>query len=85
MKKVILGLIVATLIFSSCAHDKLINNQVVKTYGWADYQVNKNDSVTYKVSVGNVLWSILLSETVVVPVYLTGWELFEPIDKIKNK
>jgi hypothetical protein len=59
-------------------------NQIeVEPYGIFN-QKTKNDSIKYKVSVGNVIWSVLLSETVVVPVILCGWYLWEPKAKLVN-
>ena len=87
MKKILSFLLLLFVIisFTSCADSKelTINNQhvYVKPYGWADYETAKNDSVMYRVSVGNVVWSVLLSETIVAPIILTGWYLYEPIKK----
>ena len=35
--------------------------------------------VEYKLIVGNVVWAVILSETIVAPVVFVGWYLFEPI------
>jgi len=47
-------------------------------YGVADND-KRNDRVEYSVSVGNIIWSVILVETVVVPIVLIGWYLYEPI------
>jgi len=69
-------------IISSCADSKEIDingkMEHVEPYGWADYQDLKNDSVIYKVSVGNIVWSVLLCQTIVVPIWLTGYGFYEP-------
>ena len=39
----------------------------------------KDPDVCYEVVFGNVIWSILLSGTIVVPVYLIGWQILEPV------
>jgi hypothetical protein len=75
------------ILATSCAHEKgfIINGEVVtvEPYGWANKEAKYNDSIVYEVSAGNVFWSIVGVETIVIPVYLTGWELFEPV-KIKK-
>jgi len=38
--------------------------------------------VLYHVSVGNVVWSIIGIENVIMPVVLTGWFLYEPAEVI---
>lgn len=72
------------LTLASCADSKKFNidgkEVTVEPYGWFDLS-QKNDSVNYRVNTGNVVWSIILSETVVVPVLLTGDQLFEPVSK----
>lgn len=88
MKKLIYLLSITILTLSSCADSKTLElNGRVKTfepYGWADYQNIKNDSIIYKVNVGNIVWDVLLSSTIVVPIWLTGWQFYEPY-KIKSE
>lgn len=87
MKKATI-LILLCALFASCADAKFfeINGKTVKVepYGWADSDELKNDSVVYKVNKGNVVWSVILCETVAVPVWLTGWQLYEPVHKKKG-
>ena len=82
MKK-FLTILMAVLILTSCASSKTFNidgeKTVVKPYGWANKQNRKFDNVVYEVSLGNVVWSILGFETIVVPVWLTGWQLYQPV------
>lgn len=78
-----------------CAKKKVINAPVVVTnaegvketvmkdvtiypYGWAN-KSEKVEGIEYKVSVGNIIWSVILSETIAVPIYFTGWKLWEPV------
>jgi hypothetical protein len=77
--------IILTLI--SCADSKELvvdgKKITVEPYGWADADVNKIEGVEYQVNFGNVVWSVIGVETVIVPIWLTGWELFEPV-KVKD-
>lgn len=83
MKKIIFLLIILLSIVS-CADSKefTIDNKRVKVepYGWFD-KSQKNDSINYKVNTGNVILSIVFSETIIVPIILTGEELWEPVSK----
>ncbi len=82
MKKLLLILII---VLAGCANSKtfIIAGKSVKVepYGWANSEANKNDSIVYEVNAGNVFWSIIGCETIVVPVWLTGWQFYEPIRK----
>lgn len=82
MKKLLFILLCFTL--ASCADSKtfVIDNKEVEIqpYGWFDMEA-KHDSIQYKVCAGNVIWSVILSETIFVPILLTGDQLWEPVSK----
>lgn len=82
MKKIITFLIVVIL-FSSCADSKVfeIDGQKIEVepYGWANAEANKDPRVIYDVSVGNVVWSVIGFETIILPIWLTGYKLYEPV------
>ena len=84
MKKLMtLFLIASILLTTSCAHDKQVTVGTIvitaKPYGWINQESAKKDGVQYQLSAGNIIWSILLCETIVAPVLLTGFALYEPI------
>lgn len=85
--KYIKFLIFAIILFfiSSCADSKTLEiggkNVNVEPYGWANETAVKNDSVVYQIVAGNVIWSIIGVETVIVPIWLTGYSLYEPVRK----
>jgi cation transport ATPase len=39
----------------------------------------KNPRVTYEIIYGNIFWSIVLCETIIIPIYFFGFSLFNPI------
>lgn len=67
----------AVMLITSCAKEKTIKGETVAPYGWANSS-EKNENINYQVSVGNVVLSVIFSETILVPIILTGWYLFEP-------
>ena len=83
MNKVTILMLLMLIINISCADSKTFEidgKQVtVEPYGWADLG-GKNKEVKYKANVGNVVLSIIFCQTIVAPVVLTGWYLFEPIE-----
>lgn len=89
MKKLI-GVFVALLLLTSCADSKKFviegKEVTVEPYGWANQDAKKVEGVVYQMNAGNVFWDIILFETIIVPIYLTGWQLYEPIAYIpENK
>ena len=88
MKKVISVLCVACMLaLISCGDDKDIlvknkdgkmKNKTFQQYGLFDQDELKDPRVQYKVIPGNVVWAVILSETVIVPIILIGWYLWEP-------
>lgn len=87
MKKLLAILLIA-LSFASCADSKQFEidgkQVVVEPYGWFD-ETEANDSINYRVNTGNVVWSILLFETIIAPIVITGNELWEPVSKKEPK
>ena len=81
-------LLVAVLMMtmSGCADNKSVqtlehNKKVKRTYvPYGLFDGNKeNPNVEYEVSIGNVVWGILLFETIVAPIIIFGWYLYEPV------
>jgi len=48
-------------------------------YGMFNEDIMKNDQVEYRLVAGNNLWSIILCETLVVPIVIFGYFLFVPV------
>ena len=89
MKKLFtIMLIAGATLISSCTKDKEFKTDagtiVATPYGLANQDVKKIDGVTYELSAGDVFWSIIFSETIVVPVYLVGWRIYQPV-QLKTK
>lgn len=68
----------------SCADSKTFKDKngkefTAEPYGWANSDARKLDTVVYEANIGNVIWSVILVETVAVPVWLTGWQIMEPV------
>lgn len=87
--------IILSLIFSGgCAKTKVITMPFIVNNGGVIDTIFKDVTVTpyglingdkkverveYKLSVGNLIWSFLLVKTIGIPIWLIGWELFEPV------
>lgn len=81
MKKVFCTIVAVSLVFMmvGCGSQKNIKGKTYDTYGFFNQDTNKSPNVKYKVIIGNVIWSIILFETIIAPVYFLGFDLFEPV------
>ena len=88
MKKFFSKIIIIFLIhslFIACGDSKVIDGVEYETYGLINRDEIRNPNIKYKVIIGNVVWGIILCETIVAPVYFFGFSLHEPVEKIKEK
>lgn len=64
-----------------CGDQKNIDGITYDTYGLFNKSEKKNPDIQYEIVVGNVIWSIILIETIVAPVYFLGFSIYEPVGK----
>ncbi len=82
MRKLIaITLIAASLLLTGCGSTKTINGVTYDTYGLMSPEKH-NPKIEYRVIWGNVVWAVLLSETIVAPIYFAGFSLFEPVQPV---
>lgn len=81
-------LICFTFLFVGCAEDKALsmNGKTVyaEAYGVFNEQAKKREDVVYQISPGSVLLSIVGFETIIIPFYIVGYDLYEPV-RLKNE
>jgi len=78
MKK-ILTILVAVVLLTACADPKVLDGFKYETYGLFDSGEYRSDCVDYSASIGNIVWGVILVETIVAPVIIFGFETMEPI------
>lgn len=76
-------LILITILLIGCADNKVIGGKEYVTYGLFNANEFKDPCIRYSLSKGNVVWGIVLFETVLVPVYMVGFSLWEPVEMIE--
>lgn len=80
MKRFLLAAVLAsTMLLSACGNDKTIDGKHYDTFGVFNETSTRDPKILYEVSPGSVIWAIILSETLVVPVYIIGWDLWQPV------
>lgn len=55
---------------------------VAEPYGIFNEKDKRVDGVVYELSVGHLVWSVILCETLVAPAYFIGWNLYQPVEYI---
>lgn len=84
MKKIITAwLVTLSVFFSGCGQELVVKGKTYPTYGFLNMDKYRSDNVCYDVSIGNVIWSVILIETVIAPVYFVGFSIFNPV-RMKN-
>ena len=83
MKKVLCYIMLGfcLLAFTGCGETKRIDNVTYDTYGLFNKDDKRNPNVEYKIIVGNIVWSVLLCETIIAPIYFLGFSMYEPVCK----
>jgi len=82
MNRIIALCLIVTMIgitVSGCGDRKVIGGVEYDTYGLLNQDDKKNPDIQYEVIWGNIFWGIVLSETIIVPIYVFGFSLFEPV------
>jgi hypothetical protein len=80
MKKLFVGLLLGiVLVLSGCADSAQFNNVEYETFGIANADAVRDPGVIYQVSFGSVIVAIIFCESIIVPIYIVGWDLYEPV------
>ena len=78
MKKIIaIALMAITL--TGCGNSAKIDGKRYATYGLLNKDDNRNEKIEYRLITGNVIWAVVLCETIVAPIYFIGFSLYEPV------
>lgn len=79
MRHKLLFLFTACLLLCGCHNSKTINGVTYDVYGLANMDEKKNPNIEYEISIGSCVAAVLLSETVIVPLYVLAVDLWQPI------
>lgn len=79
MKKLLIASVLGlSIALGACGRDLQTSQKIYPTVGLLNQHL-RSDNVCYEVSIGNVIWSVILIETVIFPVYFVGFSIFNPI------
>ena len=60
----------------------MIDGVKYDTYGILNADEKKNPNIEYRMVWGNLVWSLILCETIIAPFYFIGFSMYEPIGKL---
>ena len=86
MFKLVLSLLVVSI--AGCGISQEINGVERKPVGLISMNLNNNLSgnysrnVQYEVCWGNVIWGVILFETIIGPIYFFGFSMFNPVGPV---
>lgn len=75
MKKMI-AIMLCVFMMAGCAKDVRVHGEMAKSYGLFNKE-RRNPNANYSLSAGSILVAIIFSETVIIPIYVFGWNLYE--------
>ncbi len=81
MRKLLAFLLISAIVLqtSACsAPTKVIHGVEYSDYGLLN-EDNKNPDVQYEPNWWNIFVAVIFSETIIVPIYVAGYHLFEPV------
>ena len=88
MRKIV-AIIVVVILLAACGSNIWIDGKEKKTVGIVNILVNdpslfetKDPTIQYRVIWGNVIWGVILSKSIIFPIYFFGFSMFEPIGKL---
>jgi len=67
------------IMMAGCGNTKIIDGYEYDTYGLINRSEKRNPDIRYELIVGNVVWSVILVETIIAPIYFLGFSLYEPV------
>ena len=67
------------LVLSGCGNTKIIRGIEYNTYGLANQSDRQNPDIEYELSLGSVFWAVIFSETIIVPLYVILYDLYQPV------
>lgn len=79
--KNLLTILIFSILFTSCADNKIIDGKKYRPYGLINESNYKNDSIHYEVSFGAAVSGVIFIEMIIPPLYTYGYNLYEPICK----
>jgi hypothetical protein len=77
--KTIAIIIALSIALAGCGEPRYLGGRYYPTYGVLNESSHRSDAVCYEISFGNVIWGLVLIESVIFPLYFFGFSLYNPV------
>jgi hypothetical protein len=77
VKKLLISVLLLVLL-TGCGSSKIIDGVEYDTIGLISQEADRDPNIKYEVIWGNVIWGVVLIETILAPIYFFGFSLWEP-------
>lgn len=74
-------ILVFLLTVTGCGDRKTIDGHTYDTYGLINKDDKRNENIQYELIIGNIVWSVILVESIIAPIYFLGFSIYEPVGK----
>lgn len=71
-------------LFAGCGDQRTIDGITYDTWGLFNKSEKRNPDIRYKVNIPSIIVATILIETIIVPIYIIGFDLMEPIGAINH-
>ena len=79
MKKIIVLLVAVMFLVCACADSYYYKGNKYVSYGFLNKDSKCNPQLNYELVYGNIFWSVILFETIIMPIYFIGFSIYEPV------
>lgn len=79
MKSIVIIICFLCFFITACGSNKVIDGITYETYGLINENDKKASHIKYEPIYGNIIWGVLLSGTIIAPIWFFGYSMFEPV------
>jgi hypothetical protein len=72
------------LALAGCSSSFHSNGKTYEPYGLVNQNTQKSDKACYEISFADVAMGVIFIESIIVPIYIVGWDMYEPVKEKKN-
>jgi len=84
MFKRVTAVLCICLALAACGKNAYVNGKEYSTCGFINQSYACSPKIRYEAIIGNIVWGVILSETIIAPIYFFGFSLWQPVGAIDD-